>query len=232
MKIFKIIGGCLLISILVLIFLLLPTKAEKLRSDNNALGYLELLKKAKVSQPNPNVYASSQITPDNPVFKGVLALQRRRLDIAVKELLPLAEAGNVDAMYWYGETILYAGAYNSMSGAEWLEKAAKLGNPYAALRFDPDNEDCKYYLAGRCSEEWAEKGEALLKARAEQGDVKAQYYTNVRIKRGSAEDYQFNIDLVTQAVNQGYYIPLMQQISWLEEDKSLDDKKNKPLLSC
>ncbi|WP_299494814.1 hypothetical protein [uncultured Shewanella sp.] len=231
--VFKRVGLLLLLALVVFIALIIyrkmPSEAQKLRTQNNALGYVELLGQAKVSKPNPNVYASSQITPDNPLFKGVLALQQGRRDIADKELSALAEAGNVDAMYWYAETMLGVNVNYSIKAADLFVKAAELGNPYAALRLTPGTSDCKRYLGYRCSEEWVEKGEALLKARAEQGDVKAQYYANVRSARGSKADYDYNIALVTQAANQGYYMPLMEQISWLEEDKSLDDKKKQAI---
>ena len=187
-KTLKITGAILLLALLTLVYFLLPNEAEKLRSDNNALGYVELLQQAKTSQPNPDVYASSQITPDNPLFDGVLALQQGHRDIADKELSVLADEGNVNAMYWYAETMLGVNVNYSVKAADLFVKAAELGNPYAALRLTPGTTDCKRYLGYRCSEDWVEKGQALLKARAEQGDVKAQYYANVRIKRGSAED--------------------------------------------
>ncbi|WP_299011308.1 hypothetical protein [uncultured Shewanella sp.] len=229
-KTLKIIGVILLLALMTLVYFLLPNEAEKLRSDNNALGYLELLKKAKVSEPNPNVYASSQITPDNSLFEGVLALQRGRYGIAEQKLKPLMEAGDIDAMYWYAETILGSSVYATVEAADLFVKAAELGNPYAALRLTPGTTDCKRYLGYRCSEEWVEKGEVLLKARAEQGDVKAQYYVNVIKNPRSKDDYQRNIDLVTQAANNGYYIPLVDNLKRLGNYKSLTQEKKQALV--
>ncbi|WP_299494812.1 hypothetical protein [uncultured Shewanella sp.] len=229
-KSLKIVGGCLLIGILVLIFLLLPTKAEKLETENNALGYVELLKQAKNSQPNSNVYASSQITPDNPLFEGVLALQRGRYGLAEQKLKLLMEAGNLDAMFWYAETILGSSVYATQEAGDLFLKAANAGHAYSALKLDPTTRDCELYLGYRCSEDWIEKGEVLLKARAEQGDVKAQYYANVIKKPRSEEDYQRNIDLVTQAANNGYYMPLIETIKRLERYNSLDNKKKQAIV--
>ncbi|WP_345875445.1 hypothetical protein, partial [Shewanella algae] len=62
----------------------------------------ELLALAAESQPNPDIYASSLVKPGDPLFKGLYELQSLRKDLAAEALLPLAEAGNSDAMLWYG----------------------------------------------------------------------------------------------------------------------------------
>lgn len=229
-KILKITGAVLLLALLTLVYFLLPNEAEKLRSDNNALGYVALLKQAKTSQPNPDVYASSQITPDDPLFEGVLALQRGRYGLAEQKLKPLMEAGNLDAMFWYAETILGSSVNATVEAGDLFVKAAELGNPYAALRLKPGTSDCKRYLGYRCSQDWVEKGETGLKELAAQGDVKAQYYANVIKNPRSEEDYQRNIDLVTQAANQGYYIPLVDNLKRLGNYKSLTQEKKQALV--
>ncbi|MCL1125531.1 hypothetical protein [Shewanella surugensis] len=229
-KILKITAGLLIFVIAIGIYRSLPTKAQRLTSENNALGYVELLAQAKNSQPNPNMYASSQITPDNPLFDGVLAFQRGRYGLAEQKLKPLMEAGNLDAMFWYAETIMGASVLATAEAGDLLVKAAELGHPYAALRLDPDSYDCQQSLGNRCSQDWVKKGQAKLKQLAEQGDVKALYYANVRDKRGSAEDYQYNIDLVTQVVGQGYYAPLVEQLIRISHSKSLTIGKKQALV--
>ncbi|WP_221054769.1 hypothetical protein [Shewanella algae] len=162
----------------------------------------ELLALAAESQPNPDIYASSLVKPGDPLFKGLYELQSLRKDLAESALLPLAEAGNSDAMFWYGMTVLRSSILSG--GDKWIHEAAMAGNPYAMRRLVPAGEtlqDCEWYLGSYCDDAWADKArEAFLqRLRANPDDVLSRYAVSM------------DADRAAEAAKQKYYAPMVKQ---------------------
>ena len=160
----------------------------------------ELLALAAESQPNPDIYASSLVKPGSPLFKGLYELQSLRRDLAEKALLPLAEAGNSDAMYWYGMTVLRSSVLSG--GDKWIHEAAIAGNPYAMRRLVPAGEtlqDCEWYLGSYCDDAWADKAQEAFQQRlqANPDDVLSRYAASM------------DVDRAAEAAKQKYYAPMV-----------------------
>ncbi|BCV39566.1 hypothetical protein [Shewanella algae] len=160
----------------------------------------ELLALAAESQPNPDIYASSLVKPGSPLFKGLYELQSLRKDLAEKALLPLAEAGNSDAMYWYGMTVLRSSVLSG--GDKWIHEAAIAGNPYAMRRLVPAGEtlqDCEWYLGSYCDDAWADKAQEAFQQRlqANPDDVLSRYAASM------------DVDRAAEAAKQKYYAPMV-----------------------
>ena len=160
----------------------------------------ELLALAAESQPNPDIYASSLVKPGDPLFKGLYELQSLRRDLAEKAFLPLAEAGNSDAMLWYGMTVLRSSVLSG--GDKWIHEAAMAGNPYAMRRLVPAGEtlqDCEWYLGSYCDDAWADKAQEAFQQRlqANPDDVLSRYAASM------------DVDRAAEAAKQKYYAPMV-----------------------
>lgn len=225
------IGLVLIIFIVIVGYKLIPTKAERLDSKNGPLGYIELLELAKTSKPNPDLYFSSQIKPDNPVFNGAIAFQRKLLDVAEKELLPLAEAGNAEAMFWYGQTTYRYNMLFSVAAGQWFKDSAKSGNLLASYKLmEPWSSDCERYLSDVCSEDWWDNSMQIAKQQSEQGDPVARYFwRHYNNKFRSADDYQEHINTVTEAAKSGYFAPLFWELRKFWNDKDISEEKVKAI---
>ncbi|QTE95778.1 hypothetical protein [Shewanella algae] len=161
----------------------------------------ELLALAAESQPNPDIYASSLVKPGDPLFKGLYELQSLRRDLAEKALLPLAEAGNSDAMLWYGMTVLRSSVLSG--GDKWIHEAAMAGNPYAMRRLVPAGEtlqDCEWYLGSYCDDAWVDKAQEAFQQRlqANPDDVLSRYAASM------------DADRAAEAAKQKYYAPMVK----------------------
>ncbi|WP_345862161.1 hypothetical protein [Shewanella algae] len=162
----------------------------------------ELLALAAESQSNPDIYASSLVKPGDPLFKGLYELQSLRKDLAAEALLPLAEAGNSDAMLWYGMTVLRLSVLSG--GDKWIHDAAMAGNPYAMRRLVPAGEtlqDCEWYLGSYCDDAWADKAREAFQQRlqANPDDVLSRYAASM------------DADRAAEAAKQKYYAPMVKQ---------------------
>ncbi|GAB1062090.1 MAG: hypothetical protein SAqBPW_42140 [Shewanella algae] len=160
----------------------------------------ELLALAAESQPNPDIYASSLVKPGDPLFKGLYELQSLRRDLAEKALLPLAEAGNSDAMLWYGMTVLRLSVLSG--GDKWIHEAAMAGNPYAMRRLVPAGEtlqNCEWYLDQYCDDAWVDKAREAFRQRlqANPDDVLSRYAASM------------DADRAAEAAKQKYYAPMV-----------------------
>ncbi|NRD72204.1 hypothetical protein HQQ94_02915 [Shewanella sp. VB17] len=233
----KLLGVALLVFICYAIWRLSPSKLERLESEFGALAYTELLALSKQvsqnSQPNPDPYAASQITPDNPLFNGVLAYQRGQYSAAAQAIKPLADAGDAAAMFWYGEVTTGKSIYYSAQAGEWFNKAASKGSPYAARKLDPDTSNCEMVdiRVNICNPEWYDKAPELFAKKADTGDVMASFYANQRsIRFGNEADYHTNITLITEAAKAGYYSPLYAAILRFEQDKDLTPEKKQAIV--
>ncbi len=161
----------------------------------------ELLALAAESQPNPDIYTSSLVKPGDPLFKGLYELQSLRKDLAAEALLPLAEAGNSDAMLWYGMTVLRLSVLSG--GDKWIHDAAMAGNPYAMRRLVPAGEtlqDCEWYLGSYCDDAWADKAREAFQQRlqANPDDVLSRYAASM------------DADRAAEAAKQKYYAPMVK----------------------
>ncbi|WP_345875108.1 hypothetical protein [Shewanella algae] len=161
----------------------------------------ELLALAAESQPNPDIYASSLVKPGDPLFKGLYELQSLRKDLAAEALLPLAEAGNSDAMLWYGMTVLRLSVLSG--GDKWIHEAAMAGNPYAMRRLVPAGEtlqNCEWYLDQYCDDAWADKAREAFRQRlqANPDDVLSRYAASM------------DADRAAEAAKQKYYAPMVK----------------------
>ncbi|MBO2673887.1 hypothetical protein I6M53_04330 [Shewanella algae] len=160
----------------------------------------ELLALAAESQPNPDIYAGSLVKPGDPLFKGLYELQSLRKDLAAEALLPLAEAGNSDAMLWYGMTVLRLSVLSA--GDKWIHDAAMAGNPYAMRSLVPAGEtlqDCEWYLGNYCDDAWAEKAREAFQQRlqANSDDMLSRYAASM------------DADRAAEAAKQKYYAPMV-----------------------
>ncbi|MDW6002368.1 SEL1-like repeat protein [Vibrio mangrovi] len=216
-------------------YLMMPSGFQSRQAEGPEV-LTELLKMAEESQPfNPDPYISSTYRPGDPLYEPVLAIQRERWDIAQKLLQPLVDQGNADAMYWLAH-ISGGSIYAGKEIARLFQKSAELGNPYAALRLDVSSEDCSLYLRGYCDPKWGELGRKILQQRAEQGDVKAEYYL-LKYDENSSEDVHKKLEkLVTENAKNHYYQPLMRMVvdyndqsylTYFEKSKELDVEEKK-----
>ena len=83
-------------------------------------------------------------------------------------------------------------------------ESAQLGNPYAALMFNPDNIICKRYFSHYCDKKWVSKAKDIFSKQVEKSDVRAIYYTE-KFKE-KHDDY---INAVIYAANNNYYYPIV-----------------------
>ena len=164
----------------------------------------ELLALAAKSQPNPDIYASSVIKPDNPLFSGLYKLQRLQYQAASVELAAFASSDNPKGMYWYGLASLGLNILSS-DAPSMIERSAKLGNPYAMKKLVPTKDEeniCHFYLKGYCDRSWADKAQQAFDERVKSNptDVRAHYAASKALDR------------VTEAANNKYYAPLVSLI--------------------
>ncbi len=212
---------------------IVPSEEQQLENEYGALAYTELLTLGKASTPNPDVYAASQITPDNPLFEGVLALQREQYGDAWEALKPLAEAGDPDAMFWFAETINGSSIIASRNAGIWFDKAAQLGNPYAALQLMPRTSNCEHAGIGLsiCREKWIGKASAMFAERAKSGAPMSVFYDAISYSMwGDATDYHTKIKLVTKAAKGGYYAPLYRAIYRIEKYENITPEKRQAIV--
>ncbi|MFV7710964.1 hypothetical protein [Shewanella algae] len=165
----------------------------------------ELLALAAKSQPNPDIYASSLIKPDNPLFSGLYKLQLHQDRAASGELAAFAVIDNPEGMYWYGLASLRLNILSS-DAPSMIERSAKLGNPYAMKKLIPTKDKkniCHFYLAGFCDRSWADKAQQAFEERLKNNptDVRARYAASKALDRAA------------EAAKGKYYSPMVEQIN-------------------
>ncbi|WP_447077831.1 hypothetical protein [Shewanella algae] len=165
----------------------------------------ELLALAAKSQPNPDIYASSLIKPDNPLFSGLYKLQLHQDRAASGELAAFANSDNLEGMYWYGLASLGLNILSS-DAPSMIELSAKLGNPYAMKKLIPTKDKkniCHFYLAGFCDRSWADKAQQAFEERVKNNptDVRARYAASKALDRAA------------EAAKGKYYSPMVEQIN-------------------
>ena len=166
-------------------------------------------------------YDSSSIKPGDKLYVPVLAIQRKRWDIALPLLEDLVKDNNPDAMYWLA-SISGGSALSGVKMAALFEKSANLGNPYAALRLNSGAKDCDLYLRGYCNKKWGDKAKDILAKKASSGDVRAEYQLAI-LNGKSVND---TLDLALKNANDDYFFPLY---NYLDYNYSLDSITRKKL---
>ncbi len=165
----------------------------------------ELLALAAKSQPNPDIYASSVIKPDNPLFSGLYKLQRLQYQAASSELAAFASSDNPRGMYWYGLASLKSNILSS-EAPSMIERSAKLGNPYAMKKLIPTKDKkniCHFYLAGYCDRSWAGKAQQAFE------EIVKNNPTDVRARYAASKA----LDRAAEAAKGKYYSPMVEQIN-------------------
>jgi len=211
-----------------------PTEVRLQIADGPSASLRELVDIAeKGVEINNDPYASSTYSPENALYESMYLIQNGFREKAKNLLAVLANQGNIDAMFWMGE-LTYKKEGNT--GADFFQKAAELGNPYAALMLDEDNVKCQEYMATHCDNKWGESGEKILRKRAEEGDAKAGfalylmlqlndpsfgYLFDSEYKSKGKGPFQVLLKAAKDGVKQNYYKPLLELVHLYQARRSL-----------
>ncbi|NGO00410.1 hypothetical protein G5S52_23190 [Grimontia sp. S25] len=216
----------LLISLSVLIALYIfyeiyPSGFQRKIAEGPSFLSKQLSSYLENNKVNSDPYAASRYRPEDPLYAPLLAIQYGDKEKAETLLAPLVEKGNSEAMFWLAEITYGQSIYSGETAGELFIKAAKLGNPYAAIRLDSRDIECTRYMESHCSEEWGEKGRVILKKLADTGDARAGYALflhDVMLKGGnrtavSEESFNVLAKASIDGVKYHYYYPLMELAS-------------------
>ena len=211
----KIVVTCLFFS---LVFLISCKDNNKYIQRNNPgkelFNYIKEYKNKELSY-----YSSSTYKPSDDLYLPVLAIQRKRWDIAIPLLEKLVDKNDPDAMYWLA-SISGGSIFSGYKMADLFKRSAMLGNPYSALRLDINADDCDSYLRGYCDEKWGIKARKILEDRSKKGDYKSEYYLQVLDK----SKYRKDLDLAIKNAKNNYYYPLYDYLIY-NSDISKDIRK-------
>ncbi|TXR54438.1 hypothetical protein [Reinekea thalattae] len=207
------------------LYLRIPTDTELQIAEGPNKAIVNLIALAEEGVPiNDDPYAASTYRPGDPLYEAVAYIQVKRWSVAEEKLKVLADQGNADAMFWLGQ-INYSGALTGLVGAGWFVRAAKLGNPYAAMMLDENNYECQENMAYYCDKKWGELGRKILIERAAQGDAKAGYALfldqkylykerNLFFDKGyevkEDDPFQILLKAANDGIKQHYYRPLLK----------------------
>ena len=193
--------------IISLVSLLLMGCGDKTKPQKSDIPlFEEFLASNPISEVSSEIAIASIYKPGDALFNAVWGVQRRRWDIAEKELKPWVEKNDPEAMFWMATVIYRSSIYDTREALDLLQKSAKLGNPYAALFFSPKNNQCQLYYSDVCSEEWVNKAQMLFVEQAKKGDVRGIYYSKV-LNNPTHEEY---VQAVIEAAKNHYYYPLVE----------------------
>ncbi|WP_264954130.1 hypothetical protein [Photobacterium damselae] len=142
---------------------------------------------------------------DDKLDNAILSIQRNHWSKAIKELTPYAEKKDPDALFWLAQISYGSNPTENIKAGKMMLESAQLGNPYAALMFDPDNITCQMYFSRYCDKKWVSEAKAILAKQAEKGDVRAIFYT--KKFKGNHDVY---INAIIEAAKNNYYYPLVE----------------------
>ncbi|PSV52133.1 hypothetical protein [Photobacterium sp. GB-3] len=179
----------------------------------------QFLSENPISSINPSIDIASIYQPGDPLFEGILNIQRKLWGKAEKTLQPLADKKNPEAMYWLATITYGSSIYDTPKAGKMLMEAAELGNPYAALFFSPDSRYCNMYFKKQCSEKWVEKAQKLFAEQAKTGDVRAVYYSTILKPDLTHEQY---INAIINAADNHYFYPLVEYSNLIINEKNPD----------
>ena len=120
--------------------------------------------------------AFAQLTPEQQAArdKGLELYQQHMGVSAIEPLRIAAEAGDITAQYYLGETLRLNNMFMTAEARKWYEAAAEQGDLFSMLRLSNASDLCKEL--GTCSSsgpEWREKALSLAYERAEKCDTEA-----------------------------------------------------------
>lgn len=191
-----------------------PTFREMLQHGPKLLSYYSNRQVPSINQEDP--YISSMYKPGDLLYQPILDFQNGRLDKAIPKLKSLSEDGNADAMFWYADFLTKSSVQTKHDGYLWFEKAAKLGNPYAAMVLIPTSRICKDYFKELCSDHWQDTAKSLLEKRAESGDLRAKYYLEKPINPHTKADFEKMLALVDESAKMNFFIPTLDMLKFYE----------------
>ncbi|PSV36717.1 MULTISPECIES: hypothetical protein, partial [unclassified Photobacterium] len=183
----------------------------------------QFLSENPISSINPSIDIASIYQPGDPLFKAVLGIQRKRLDIAEKELTPLVKNKQPDAMFWLAK-VIYRSGINDKAKAYDLLRVSAESYPYSAMALSSNDEQCQMYFPSKCSDKWTKKARNLFAEQAKTGDVRAVYYSTILKPDLTHEQY---ISAIINAAKNHYYYPLVEYSNNLRkaEDSNQEMKK-------
>ncbi|WP_131911250.1 SEL1-like repeat protein [Celerinatantimonas diazotrophica] len=108
------------------------------------------------------------------IHNGLDALWHHQYKKAEQVFSQLAEQGDAHAMYWLGNTYQLEGGMKRLDAGRILLKAAKMGDPWAMDRLDPENafSFCSFWP---CNSKWRDKALEGWKKLSKQGNGKATF---------------------------------------------------------
>ncbi|PSV87749.1 hypothetical protein CTN01_21830 [Photobacterium angustum] len=178
----------------------------------------QFLSENPISSINPSIDIASIYRPGDPLFKAVLGIQRKRLDIAEKELTPLAKNKQPEAMFWLAK-VIYRSGINDKAKAYDLLRVSAESYPYSAMALSSNDEQCQMYFPSKCSKEWTKKARNLFAEQAKTGDVRAVYYSTILKPDLTHEQY---INAIINAAKNHYYYPLVEYSNLIINEKNPD----------
>ncbi len=190
----------------VLLVILVSGCSEYTEPQESDIAVFErFLSEVIISSDKNTINVASLYPPQDKLFDAVLAIQRNHWSKAIKELTPYAEKKDPDALFWLAQISYGSNPTENIKAGKMMLESAQLGNPYAALMFDPDNITCQIYFSRYCDKKWVSEAKAILAKQAEKGDVRAIFYT--KKFKGNHDVY---INTIIEAAKNNYYYPLVE----------------------
>lgn len=167
----------------VLLIILISGCSEYTEPQESDISVFEqFLSENPISTISPSIDIASIYQPGDSLFEGVLGIQRTQLDIAEKELTPLAEKRHPEAMFWLAKVIYRSGINDKYKALKLLKSAAQ-SYPYAAMALSSNDEQCQMYFPNECSDQWTEKSTRAICTTSKNGGCACnilQYNTQTR----------------------------------------------------
>ncbi|EJN6960946.1 hypothetical protein NRD16_002831 [Photobacterium damselae] len=189
----------------VLLVILISGCSEYTEPQESDIAVFErFLSEVTVSSDKNTINVASLYPPQDKLFDAVLAIQRNHWSKAIKELTPYAEKKDPDALFWLAQISYGSNPTENIKAGKMMLESAQLGNPYAALMFDPDNIICQRYFSRYCDKKWVSKAKNIFAKQAKKGDVRAIFYT-AKFKG----DHDAYINAIIDAARKNHYYPIV-----------------------
>ncbi|AWK81948.1 hypothetical protein [Photobacterium damselae] len=202
----------------VLLTILISGCSEYIEPQESDIAVFErFLSEVTVSSDKNTINVASLYQPQDKLFDAVLAIQRNHWSKAIKELTPYAEKKDPDALFWLAQISYGSNPTENIKAGKMMLESAQLGNPYAALMFDPDNITCQMYFSRYCDKKWVSEAKSILAKQAEKGDVRAMFYT--KKFKGNHDVY---INAIIDAAKNNYYYPIVEYANNILKNKELN----------
>ncbi|HIF9327925.1 TPA: hypothetical protein ACX6RL_000162 [Photobacterium damselae] len=186
--------------------------------ESDITVFERFLSEVTISSDKNTINVASLYQPQDKLFDAVLAIQRNHWSKAIKELTPYAEKKDPDALFWLAQISYGSNPTENIKAGKMMLESAQLGNPYAALMFDPDNITCQMYFSRYCDKKWVSEAKSILAKQAEKGDVRAIFYT--KKFKGNHDVY---INAIIDAAKNNYYYPIVEYANNILKNKELNE---------